>query len=129
MLKKNCWEYKQCGRQPGGEKTGELGVCPVSTQRQAHSINSGINGGRACWAIEGTLCGGKVQGTFAQKMGNCMECDFYNLVRREEGANYKGTREIIQKLTPGPKTNNGTEGVNVTAIVPNQSALGLHSRV
>ena len=27
--------------------------------------------------VAGTLCGGKVQGTFALKLGNCQKCDFY----------------------------------------------------
>ena len=27
----NCWEVKQCGRQPGGPKAGEFGVCPAAT--------------------------------------------------------------------------------------------------
>jgi hypothetical protein len=76
MFKKNCWEHKACGRQPGGDNTEGLGVCPVTTHTKAHGLNDGINGGRACWAIEGTLCGGEVQGTYAQKMGNCMDCDF-----------------------------------------------------
>lgn len=98
MVKKNCWEHTLCGRQPGGEKTGELGVCPVTKFTRAHGINSGINGGRSCWAIEGTFCGGEVQGSFAQKMGSCMQCDFYKEVRREEGTGYKTSREIIKIL-------------------------------
>ncbi|MGE5174112.1 MAG: two-CW domain-containing protein, partial [Betaproteobacteria bacterium] len=28
MEKLNCWEHKKCGRQPGGHKVAELGVCP-----------------------------------------------------------------------------------------------------
>lgn len=98
MFKKNCWEHKACGRQPGGEKTGELGVCPVANFTRAHGINSGINGGRSCWAIEGTFCGGEVQGSFAQKMGGCMQCDFYNMVRQEEGVEYIASKEIIKRL-------------------------------
>ena len=116
MFRKNCWEHKNCGRQPGGEKTGELGVCTVSTQTEAHNINNGINGGRACWAIEGTLCGGEVQGTFAQKMSNCMECDFYNLVRQEEGANYKASKEIIQQMNGSHKTSQMTAKDGESAI-------------
>ena len=104
MSKKNCWEHKKCGRQPGGDKTAELGICPVTKHIEADGINSGINGGRACWAIEGSLCGGTVQGTFAQKMGGCMKCDFYEHVRKEEGTNYKSTRTIIQKLNGSHKT-------------------------
>lgn len=104
MFKKNCWEHKTCGRQPGGENTQELGICPVAKHTKAHGINHGINGGRACWAIEGTLCGGEVQGTFAQKMGNCMDCDFYSQVRQEEGTDYKGSREIIKEMNGSHKT-------------------------
>jgi hypothetical protein len=28
--KLNCWEVKKCGREPGGVKVKELGVCPAS---------------------------------------------------------------------------------------------------
>jgi uncharacterized protein YbcI len=31
-------------------------------------INNGVNGGRICWTITGTLCGGKVQGDFEVNM-------------------------------------------------------------
>ncbi|MGO4882684.1 MAG: two-CW domain-containing protein [Bryobacteraceae bacterium] len=86
--KKNCWQVKNCGRQLGGLKTRELGVCRASTAASA-GFNGGANGGRICWAFAGTLCGGKVQGTFAQKAANCMECPFYVTVRTEEGSNFK----------------------------------------
>ena len=81
----NCWDFKKCGRQPGGSKALELGVCAASTDAKADGLNGGHNGGRICWALTGTLCGGKVQGTFAEKLGNCMECEFYKLVRTEQG--------------------------------------------
>ena len=59
-------------------------------------FNSGVDGGRICWAIAGTLCGGKIQGTFAQKASNCMACEFYRVVRQEEGSNFKlEARELI----------------------------------
>jgi hypothetical protein len=47
-------------------------------------MNHGTNGGRLCWAVVGTLCGGKVQGTFAQKHVTCLACEFYMQVRKEE---------------------------------------------
>ncbi len=50
----NCWEFKKCGREKGGAKTAELGVCPAYPAHGTH-----------CDHIAGTLCGGKVQGTFA----------------------------------------------------------------
>jgi hypothetical protein len=98
MPKQNCWEYKNCGRQQGGPKTGELGVCGASSERRANGINGGRNGGRACWAIAGTLCGGKVQGSFASKVINCMKCEFYQLVGAEEGPNHQSAKEIIAAL-------------------------------
>jgi len=88
--KANCWEVKKCGRERGGAKVAELGVCPAP-QANLIAINNGIHGGRICWAIAGTLCGGKVQGTFAQKAANCVNCEFYLAVRREEGSNFKLT--------------------------------------
>ena len=75
-MKVNCWEYKKCGRQPGGPRAMELGVCPAATDTKADGMNGGCNGGRMCWALTGTMCGGQVQGTFAQKLTNCMDCEF-----------------------------------------------------
>ena len=82
--KKNCWEFKDCGRHPGGPRTHDLGVCPVTTHTELHGAHGGLNGGRACWAIAGSLCGGKIQGTYAQKLTNCWRCDFMNMVKKEE---------------------------------------------
>lgn len=94
----NCWEFKKCGRQPGGPKVAELGVCPVATAVRADGLNHGKNGGRACWVISGTLCGGKVQGTFAAKMPNCMQCDFYEAVQTEEGTAYVSSARLLKVL-------------------------------
>ncbi len=30
-----------------------------------------------CWQVAGTYCGGELQGSFAQKYGNCAECDVF----------------------------------------------------
>lgn len=84
MGKANCWEHKKCGRQPGGHKAAELGICPVTTYSELNGAHGGKNAGRACWAIAGSLCGGKIQGTYAQKLHNCWRCDFMNAVKREE---------------------------------------------
>ncbi len=80
----NCWEYKRCGRQPGGKNEASLGTCSAATQQLANGIHGGTNGGRACWVIAGTLCGGKVQGSFADKQAACQDCDFYKIVERQE---------------------------------------------
>jgi hypothetical protein len=62
----NCWEFKKCGREAGGIKSDELGVCPAYPDY-----------GQQCARVAETLCDGKEQGTFALKLGNCQKCDFY----------------------------------------------------
>lgn len=62
----NCWEFKRCGREAGGAKAKELGVCPAYPDQ-----------GTRCARTAGTLCGGVIQGTFATKLANCLRCDFY----------------------------------------------------
>lgn len=84
VMKKNCWEYKKCGREPGGHKSKELGVCRVTTFRELDTAHDGQNAGRACWVVAGSLCGGKIQGTYAQKLGNCWLCEFMKTVKTEE---------------------------------------------
>ena len=59
----NCWEFKNCGR----DKTAD---CPAYP-----------NNGNECGRVAGTMCGGKVQGTFAQKLANCMDCNYYKKVK------------------------------------------------
>jgi hypothetical protein len=97
-IKLNCWEYKKCGREPGGINAIKLGVCPASIETRVDGMNSGKNGGRVCWAVSGTLCGGKVQGTFAAKCTKCLYCDFYKLVFQEERPNYESTESVLKKL-------------------------------
>jgi len=81
----NCWQLKKCGREPGGTKAAESGVCPSATAHAFDGVNSGTNGGRICWFVAGTFCGGEVQGTFAQKIDTCKSCEVYHRIRREEG--------------------------------------------
>jgi hypothetical protein len=83
--KQNCWESMECGRQPGGVNTAELGICPASTALVYNGINGGSNAGRFCWSVAGTFCNGDVQGTFAAKLKNCLKCPFFLKVVREQG--------------------------------------------
>lgn len=84
-MKINCWEFKKCGREPGGDRTEEAGVCPAAVEVSCNGINSGKNAGRYCWTIAGTLCKGGVQGTFARKLSDCLRCDFFLAVNKQEG--------------------------------------------
>jgi signal transduction histidine kinase len=61
-----CWEYMQCGRDVNDEIK-----CPTYPHF-----------GQVCWAVAGTLCAGKVQGTFAQKIDDCRNCKFYKKLKK-----------------------------------------------
>lgn len=61
-----CWEYMKCGRDKDATTK-----CPAYP-----------NFGRICWAVAGTFCEGKVQGTFAQKYADCRKCDFYQMAKK-----------------------------------------------
>lgn len=56
-LTTHCWEKKKC----------ESESCP------AYKNECG-----RCWLIAGTMCGGEVQGTFANKYESCCQCDVFN---------------------------------------------------
>ena len=65
-----CWELMQCGR----DKDASL-KCPAYPHF-----------GRICWAVAGTFCKGKIQGTFAQKSEDCKQCLFYQMVTEKNHA-------------------------------------------
>jgi len=88
----------QYGREPGGEKAEELGVCPAAVDERLHSVHGGRNSGRTCWVMAGTFCDGAVQGTFAQKYRDCTKCKFYRQVMREEGVGYQSSLVLLKKL-------------------------------
>ncbi len=84
MKKLNCWEFKRCGRERGGAKTHELGICPAAMETKLNGIHGGINAGRACWVVGMTMCDGVLQGSFAKKYDICVECDFFKKIKEEE---------------------------------------------
>jgi methyl-accepting chemotaxis protein len=54
----NCWDLLKCGRESD---------CPAYP-----------NHGRECYAVTGTMCHGKLQGTYEEKIAECRHtCDFY----------------------------------------------------
>ena len=94
----NCWEYKNCGRQEGGEHVHDLGICPATIEDRLNGVHGGVNAGRSCWVIAGTLCKGEVQGTFAHKYKNCENCDFYKKVKTEEFTGFTLSALLLRKL-------------------------------
>ena len=77
----NCWEFKRCGREPGGENASE-GVCPVAIEQSVHGVHHGENAGRCCWLVADVLLQQKII---------CRNCDFYHSVRNDEVPELKVT--------------------------------------
>jgi hypothetical protein len=102
-MKKNCWEFKKCGNGPGGAKGKNTQVCPVPEMGLYNGINGGTNAGRACWIVADSACDGDVQMTFRHKLKACVECDFYNAVSEEEGAELALPLKVLEDLLSGIK--------------------------
>lgn len=87
----NCWEFMKCGREPGGSKSSEMETCPAAIDKTFNGTNFGKNAGRICWAVAGTFCGGKVQGSFAEKRKSCINCNFFKMVQSDEDTSNNST--------------------------------------
>lgn len=88
--RQNCWEFLRCGREPGGTFAEKDGPCPASVDAGSDGVNSGTRAGRICWAVCGTFCGERPQGTESSKLLSCFGCGFFTRVLQEEGlANFK----------------------------------------
>ena len=98
MHRRNCWEVNNCGRQTGGSQVAALGECPAASTFACHRVNNGINGGRACWAIAGTMCDGEVQASVVDKIKGCANCDFFHQVAAEERDGLATTPEILKRI-------------------------------
>lgn len=101
LRKQNCWEYKKCGRQPQGRHVADRGICPATVEESLDGSHEGTNAGRSCWIVCGTLCQGKVQGTFAQKFKSCEQCDFYQLVKSEERSAFTLSVVLLNRMRMG----------------------------
>ena len=88
MKKLNCWEFRNCGREPGGKNAIEFGICPCAKKSDYTGVNGGKYSGRFCWAVAGTYCKGEIQGSFAKKFKDCVNCNFLKYVQEEEGRSF-----------------------------------------
>ena len=59
-MAKNCWDLQKCQDENKQE-------CPAFTE----------NKGAECWTVTGTRCRGEIQGSMAEKITLCKECDVY----------------------------------------------------
>ena len=87
-----------CGREPGGPGVKSLGVCPVCTENALDGVHGGKNCGRACWVAVGTFCKGTATGKFTANIETCLNCEFFQLVKDEEGQNLRRTMSLTEIL-------------------------------
>ncbi len=105
-MKKNCWEVKGCGQKRGGNGKNTL-KCPVPDMATSDGINGGQNAGRICWLIANTMCKGNAEeATFEEMFNTCVECDFYRLVREEEGKSMMFSIEMLRTAYEEAKAEN-----------------------
>lgn len=107
--KKACWDLKNCERWPGGKKEAEFGVCITYPW-----------GGWHCWALAGTLCGGLVQGSAAQKEGNCQMCQHYIELMENDPSKLKADSAYFSTVMQTVQV--GIATINPKAIVDFQSS-------
>ncbi|MBF0454554.1 MAG: hypothetical protein HQL72_07010 [Magnetococcales bacterium] len=85
MLQKNCWQFKGCGFGPDSERCRGGDSCPAATLRSADGFLGGANGGRCCYFIAGTLCGGSKSLSLEEKQQQCIGCSFFGTLVAKHG--------------------------------------------
>ncbi|MCW5202694.1 hypothetical protein VU12_07115 [Desulfobulbus sp. US4] len=79
--KLNCWEFKECGREPNGKNVSEHGVCPVAVESRLDGVHGGRNGGRCCWLVKYYLLKNNIFDECSCGFPKCLKCDFYCMVK------------------------------------------------
>jgi hypothetical protein len=102
-VKKNCWEFKVCGQERTGRNNSHV-KCPVPEMTTSNGINGGKNAGRICWLVSHTMCKGETDTTFEEMIKICGECDFYKLVKEEEGEELVLSLDMLREAYEKNKT-------------------------
>lgn len=92
--KLNCWEFRNCGMEPGGVFSEIYGPCPVPKMMKYDGLNGGCGAGRVCWMVMNTS---SQKGPFICRNSrqSCYNCEFCRRVHNEEGS--KAAGELIEK--------------------------------
>ena len=69
----NCWEFKKCRREPGGENAEKL-----------NGVNHGNNAGRYFWKVKISEENQNSADNTLSAIMTCIECDFPIKVKAEE---------------------------------------------
>ena len=95
MARLNCWEVQKCGREPGGARARERGVCPAAVDLALFGTNGGACAGRACWVVAGSFAPGGPSCVRARELPSCLVCAFYRRVVREQKDDFVNTRTLL----------------------------------
>ncbi|MFH2036667.1 MAG: two-CW domain-containing protein [Candidatus Zixiibacteriota bacterium] len=83
--KLNCWEYHNCGMEPGGMFADiKNNPCPIPSLFKFDGINDGRGAGRYCWMIQDKTAGGNHEFICRNSNKSCCHCPFYIRVQNEE---------------------------------------------
>ena len=88
MFSVNCWDHKGCGFGPQSGKKSGCQVCPAASHKNADGFLGGENGGRSCYFIMGTLCGGVGAQTEEEKHERCLDCTFFHTLQAKHGKSF-----------------------------------------
>lgn len=93
--KLNCWQFKNCGREPGGVMAEVLGECSVASEMKFDGLNEGVGAGRSCWMVRSSVC--KRAANQSAPIDPCHTCDFYKRVvfEQEEDLHFRYTSVAI----------------------------------
>ncbi len=113
--KVNCWEGLSCEHGPDGPEP-----CPAALDVTSRGVNGGLNAGRICWTVPGTICGGEPHGDFVDKQDVCLNCPFFQQVRDEEGTAFR-----FVKLAQGLRDAESLHA-RITQV---ESLMGIHDQL
>ena len=81
--KKNCWEFMECERGPGGAKAEILGLCPAALNKGTHRETGGKHINHIHWDKE------KAAKAAEENQLECLHCDFFQQTMQEAVAPLK----------------------------------------
>ena len=96
----NCWEYRNCGLEPGGIFAEIHGTCPVPEAMRYDGVNGGRGAGRACWTVMNSGSGNEPF-VCRNRRQSCFHCEFYLRVHSEE--EYRNTVDPVEEIARNSK--------------------------
>lgn len=114
-IKLNCWEFWNCNHGPDSKNP-----CPAAINETSNRVNSGRNAGRICWTLPDTLRFGRPMGQFTDKREVCFSCDFFHLVKKEEGNSFQ-----LFKVAQGVKESHELQ----KTISQMENLFAIHERI